>query len=41
MLRGTGEALTLVGACEAMAAWAAAARAAGFARVLAAPGPRA
>ncbi|MCY0986100.1 hypothetical protein OV203_03105 [Nannocystis sp. ILAH1] len=39
MLRGTGGALTLAGACEAIAAWSAAARAAGFARVLAAPGP--
>lgn len=38
-LRGTGEALTLAGAFGEMAAWAAAARAAGFARVLAAPGP--
>ncbi|PCC66710.1 hypothetical protein SAMN02745121_00560 [Nannocystis exedens] len=40
MLRGTGATLTLAGAGrEAIAAWAAAARAAGFARVLAAPGP--
>lgn len=38
-LRGTGEALTLAGSFEEMAVWIAAARAAGVARVLAAPGP--
>ncbi|WP_434415281.1 hypothetical protein [Nannocystis pusilla] len=38
-LRGTGRALTVAGAFDEMAVWTAAARAAGFVRVLAAPGP--
>lgn len=41
LLRGAGAALTLAGGdVEAIAAWARAARAAGFSRVAAAPGPR-